>query len=286
MAALRILAGLGFSIVFMSVAIADNYSQDFDGFDDGTTDLEDGSVIGSSDGTASVQGGALRLTQDLVGSTRASFRLPFIDSSSGGWTMSFDFSLFDSAGANDPADGFSVTYGVIPPAGEGPAGGHGNAEEGFGGATPQLSVEFDTWQLGDAEHGYNVAVNGVDVPGGFVPADILLDGEAVNGSATIVWDPADGVTLTVNTGRGPASVFANLPTPGLAADDSHTFAFSARTGGATETLTIDNLNVDTGGPPSAVPTVSPAGIGVLLSLFLVLGGVVILGRKRRLAASR
>ena len=284
MTTLRFLVGLGFSFVFMSVAMADTYSQNFDGFADGTTDLGDGSVIGSNDGTASIQGGALRLTLDLVTSTRASFRLPPIGSSSDGWTMSFDFFLFDSPGANAPADGFSMTYGVIPEPGSGPQNGQGNSEEGFGGGSPQLSIEVDTWQLGDAEHGYTVAVNGNDVPDGLVNTDILLDGATVNASATIVWDPVDGVTFTVDTGDGAMNIFTKLPTPGFTADDSHTFAFSARTGGATETLTIDNLNVQTALPPVEVPAVSPAGIGVLLSLFLVLGAVV-LGRKRRLAAS-
>ena len=218
------------------------YSQDFDAFADGDTDLGDGSAI--SGPVAQVLGGGLRLTDAETTSTSASFRIPAIGDSKSGWTANFDVFLEDIAGGNPPADGFSFNYGAIP------ATGDGAAEEGFGGGSPILSVEFDTWMIGDTEHGFNVAIDQTDVPGGFVAADILTDGATVNAAVSISWTPADGVTLVFDGNP----IFTNLATPGFLGSDAYSFAFSARTGGATETLIIDNLVVDSivKGPPTAI----------------------------------
>ena len=51
-------------------AKADTYSQDFNGFANGTTNLGDGSVMA---GTANIQNGALELTRDGVAGGFASF---------------------------------------------------------------------------------------------------------------------------------------------------------------------------------------------------------------------
>ena len=154
------LAGIG-------SASAANYFQDFNGFADGTTDLGDGTIIASNIdnagagfpvGNASVQGGELRFTQDDVNSQRASFRIPALPNSSLGWTATFDFTLFDAAGGNPPADGFSFNYGNIQSLStvQGGPTGHGNAENGMGGA--QIAFTVDTWQLNNANNMPGVAI--------------------------------------------------------------------------------------------------------------------------------
>ena len=225
------------------------YSQDFE-FADGTTNFGDGSDLRSNDGVASAQGGALRLTQDGVTSSRSAFRIPALADSSSGWTAEFDVTLSDSPAANPPADGFSFNYGAIPPftVGDASINGYGAAEEGMG---VGLSVEFDTWDGPVGEGGFNVAVDGVDVLDGHVPTLILLDGETVDAHVVISWDPTNGVNLSIDSGAGPVEIFTDLATAGFVADDTHTFAFSARTGGAAETVLIDNLTIDT--PPVAGP---------------------------------
>ena len=98
-----------------------------------------------------------------------------------------------------PADGFSFNIGAIPPASEGD-------EEGFG---TGLSIEFDTHSGGGADIiGHNVAVKGVDVPGGSKGVHPEVDGERhtvciewVNGAVTVSVDGSD--------------LFRNLPTPGF-----------------------------------------------------------------------
>ena len=107
-----------------ATASAAIYTQNFDGFVDGTTDLGDGSQM---NGTASVQGGQLRLTEDLGASGFGSFNIPALANSSLGWTATFGYTLIDSAGNNEPADGFSFNYGNFP------LGQLGGAEEGMHG---------------------------------------------------------------------------------------------------------------------------------------------------------
>ena len=76
---------------------------------------------------ASVQDGRLQLTIDQQGLGFSSFSVPALPGSSQGFTVSFDYELYDSLGANDPADGFSFNYG------DAPLGDQGQAEEGMSG---------------------------------------------------------------------------------------------------------------------------------------------------------
>ena len=143
--------------VTTTAAHAAVYTQNFDAFVDGTTVLGDGSTISSNNGTNSVQSGALRMTQDGVGSTISSLRMPSLSGSAAGWMASFDFFLSDEAGANLPADGFSFNYGAIPALtnpGFFNGSGEGRGEEGFnelGEAFANLSFELDTWANGFAK---------------------------------------------------------------------------------------------------------------------------------------
>lgn len=226
---------------------------------DGVTTLGDGSTIASSDGTASVQGGMLLLTEDGTASTRSSFRIPALAASSDGWTASFDFVLSDGPGNGDPADGFSFSYGAIPafnPAQGDPsaADAHGLAEEGWGGAVNHLSFEIDSFANTSDEAGFNISINGTDAA--FDPQALINDSQMIVGTAIFSWDPTDGASLSIDLGFGMSSVFANVPTPGFTGNDNYSFAISARTGGATETLSVDNVRVTTI-PPGFVVLPNP-----------------------------
>lgn len=279
MSSLRTLLSAVVITVTTTAAHAAVYTQNFDAFVDGTTVLGDGSTISSNNGTNSVQSGALRMTQDGVGSTISSFRIPSLSGSAAGWIASFDFFLSDEAGANLPADGFSFNYGAIPALtnpGFFDGSGEGRGEEGFNalsGAFANLSFELDTWANGVGENGYNIAVQGagVDTDVAALSTAILVDGGAINGMAVLSWDPGNGATMVIDTGGGPVPIFTNVATPGFTGLDSHSFAFSARTGGANETLTIDNIVITTLGVPE------PATL-LLLGL-----GLTALGIRRRQA---
>ena len=102
---------------------------------------------------ASVQDGRLQLTIDGQGLGFSSFSVPPIEGSSQGFTITFDYEIFDSLENNPPADGFSINYG------DAALGEQGSAEEGMNSnqATENLSFEIDTWQNGDAEQGVNIS---------------------------------------------------------------------------------------------------------------------------------
>ena len=230
--------------LFASPASAATYMQNFDGFADGTTDLGDGSMM---NGTANIQGGQLELTRDGVAGGFASFNVPGLANSALGFTATFDFTVIDSAGANDPADGVSFNYGNFA------LGELGGAEEGMGaiaGVTENVSFEIDTWMNGDAEVGVNIAEKsgGVDNNLAFTNGNILDDGTTVSGIATMSWDPINGASFST-TGLLTNAAFSDVATS-FTADDAHLFGLSARVGGANETILIDNLSITTIPEPS------------------------------------
>ena len=214
-------------------AMAEIYDQDFNGFPNGTTELGDGSVITGQ--AASIVNGRLQLTQDGEALGFSSFSVPAISGSSQGFTITFDYELYDGPGSNDPADGFSLNYGNAP------MGDPGQAEEGMvarPGVTENLSFEVDTWRNGDAEQGVNISgiANGADVGQlAFENGTILNDGQRVQGSIEMSWDPGAGASFTT-TGMNTNANFTGTDTAGFNPNDDHTFIISARVGGANQDL--------------------------------------------------
>lgn len=228
------------SLSIAANASAESYIQNFDGFADGTTTLGDGSVI---NGTASIQGGKLELTRDGGAGGFSSFAIPALAESSLGWSATFDVSISDSVGANEPADGFSLNYGNAA------LTELGSAEEGMAGAgdvTENISFEVDTWMNLDAEQGVNIAekVGGADTNLSFTNGPILNDGTTVSGEVVISFHPVNGLSFTT-TGLLTNADFLNVPTT-FDGDDAYTFVFSARVGGANQTVLIDNFTIETG----------------------------------------
>lgn len=214
------------------LAFAEDYFQDFDGFPDGTTVLGDGSVMA---GSASVQGGQLRLTLDGSGFESAGFWIGPLDGSAHGWEAEFDYTI--SSTGIEPADGFSFNYGDIED------GTVGN-EEGFP-VAPNLSFEMDTFPYDNPlDAGAGIAVNGSEIPGGFNGGAILNPSSSVSGTITITVDAA-GLASFTSTGALTNANFSMLPS-GYSLDDSLSFALGSRTGGFNETVLIDNLRIDTG----------------------------------------
>ena len=240
----------------VSSASAGTYFQDFNGFDDGVTSVGDGSQF---NGTANVLGGQLELTRDGVAGGFASFNVPALAGSSGGWNATFEYTMIDSAGNNPPADGFSFNYGnfALPDL--------GGAEEGMGAAaTENLSFEIDTWMNFDAEQGVNISENalGVDTNLAFTNGPILSDGTTVSGIATMSWSPVDGASFSTS-GLETNAAFANVATT-FGANDAHLFGLSARVGGANQTVFIDNLSITTVPEPTGTTLLGLSTLGLLL----------------------
>ena len=229
------------------------YSNDFNEYADGTTDLGDGTTIFGA--AARVLGGRLQLTRDGEGLGFSSFTVPAMEGTSKGFTATFDYELFDSTGANDPADGFSFNYGNAP------VGDQGQAEEGMAGrpgVTENISFEVDTWRNNDAEQGVNISglVDGQDVGQlAFTNGVILEDGSRKTGSMEIRWDPSKGATF-YSTGLTTNADFTDVDTGAFVGDDGYNFIFSARVGGANQDVFIDNLIITAGKPtPAPLPAV-------------------------------
>ena len=80
-----------------------------------------------------VLGERLQLTRDGEGLGFSSFSVPGLAGSNKGFTVTFDYEMFDSEGANDPADGLSFNYGNAA------LGELGSAEEGMSGKATETS---------------------------------------------------------------------------------------------------------------------------------------------------
>lgn len=225
------------------------YEQDFDGFADGTSamDLFDGSDLRSNSTVGAVLDDKMQLTQDGTGGTQTSFRIPALVGSSNGWVATFDLNLIALPGGNSPADGISFNYGAIPPFN--PAQGdlfapdsHGNGEQGWG-SVDHISFEVDTWENtpDTPESGFAIAgaVGGAEIDFATIPGPVIGDDESIDTTVTLSWDPVDGASMST----ADQDIFTNVATPGFVGNDDFIFAFGARTGGATETVLIDNLVV-------------------------------------------
>jgi len=234
---------ISFSLLSSGLIVAATYSNDFDSYPDGTTDLGDGTAFNGA--SASIQGGRLQLTIDNQGLGFASFTIPALPNSSQGWSMSADIEIFDSVGGNPPADGFSFNYGDFA------IGERGQAEEGMAGRTANnISFEVDTWMNFDAEQGVNISgvLDGVDIQnqlGAFNNGPILDDGQTVTGTMTASYDAAAGTVSFVTTGLNTNANFVDIDLQGAVGDDAWNFGFSARVGGANQDLFIDNLVITT-----------------------------------------
>jgi CotH kinase protein/Lamin Tail Domain/Chitobiase/beta-hexosaminidase C-terminal domain len=198
-----------------------------------TTNLGDGTVIDSNDGVASIknnpgQGTGLRLTRDGNGDTLSSFKIPDLDP--GKELTAFETSFLVSMTAQDtPADGWSLNFGSIT------AGDNGSGEGGFQ-LNQGLVIAFDTYDNGNDTPSIEVYADGISI--GNFPQTFIFDSTAR--LLRVTWDSA-GLDITWNG----VSICTNLPTPGFVPMPGNIFAFSGRTGGATQTTILDNMVIST-----------------------------------------
>jgi len=165
---------------------------------DGISSFGDGTVIATSGAAtvASVQGGALRLTQNGVSNTISSFKLSNLDV--GKEIEAFDVTFtVQMAATGTPAEGWSVNFGAIP-------SGNGAGDGGF--VMPKgIVIAWDTFNTGNDPPSIEVFCNGVSVAnfpqtfafGAFRPVAIHWDGDGLDISY-------DGVEIC-----------KNAPTPGF-----------------------------------------------------------------------
>ena len=240
------------------------YTQDFNSFANGTTNLGDGTVIASAAvGGATVQTGALVLTRDGVNSENGTFKIPGFVGAANGWTAEFDLTITDAAAEGNPADGVSFNWGNFPLDASLSANA-GGPEHGWTQTFNHLAFQVDTYNINGGDNGVRIAA--YPSGGEFIHAqnvgNILLDGSSVTGHVIVSWNPVDGASMTT-TGFLTNANFSGLNIPGLLAADSNVFAFASRTGGANETVIVDNFVL------SATPGVGIATPNLAISELVV-----------------
>ncbi len=237
-------------------SFAGSYSQNFT-FGNGTTALGDGSTVaGNTAGVTSVQNGRLRLTAAGTGNSLGAYRLPILDPGKevAEFTFQFDLTLNRVSGQN-PADGFALSFGAIPQPPPSAVTDYGPGEGGWS-LSGGLTVAFDTYDNGSDPQSIDVVANGVVVRNvlmsSFAPGGNYLNLFDNTARTVVIHYDEQGLDVTY----GGNVIGTNLPVPGFVPAPGNYFGFTARTGGATEDVFLDNVSVttvpvaplETGGP--------------------------------------
>ncbi|MDB6080155.1 MAG: hypothetical protein JWO82_3902, partial [Akkermansiaceae bacterium] len=196
-------------------------------FPNNTTSFGDGTVVDSNDGIAAVRSNRLRLTRSGTGGTNSSFKIPDLDPSLSlqSWTANLNVVMSSN---DSPADGWALNIGPIP-------AGNGDGEGGYvmsGG----LVIAFDTYDNGGDPRSIEVFANGISV--GNFPQSFSFDNDSR--PLVVSWD-SSGLNITYDG----SAICTNLATPGYIPAAGHSFAITARTGGASQTTSIDDLVIST-----------------------------------------
>ena len=180
-------------------------SQSFD-FPDATTNLLDGSLIGSDQAAdltlpvAGVFANALRLSSKDVTNAIGSFKLPDLDPGSVIRTMDLKLNLrMETAAGADPSEGWSINFGRIP-------ADNGTGEGGFAPLPRGLTLSFKTHPTAGETSSIQISVSGVII-GEFPRVFTFNNGQRI---LAIHWDSAG---LDVSIDKAP--VCTDLPTPGF-----------------------------------------------------------------------
>ncbi|MGE4489968.1 MAG: hypothetical protein AB7E95_10545 [Kiritimatiellales bacterium] len=218
---------------------AGSYSQNFDSYSGGTTNLNDGSTIADNgSGLTEVWDNgnwkALRLTQDGVEYQVGNFVVGDLDNGNvvTGFTATFDSLVKATENTGVAADGFAFNFGTL-------ASYVSDGDAGMDATGSSLSVVWDTYYNGENDIGINVFVNGVSFAYSSISAKIESSIDVDFQSVTIVWDE-NGLDVIY----GGTTVFENLAIK-FTAESGAEFAFSARTGGSYEDVFIDNIDIQT-----------------------------------------
>lgn len=234
---------LAASALLASEVHAGSFSQNFNGFADGTTDLSGSAVCssnttttpagGSGQPTCCINGGALRLISMLTNDTSAAFKLADLDPGSEITEFTATFKVRMNYQRTPavvlPAEGWSFNFGPLP-------NNFGNGELGFA-MSSGLSIGWDTGNGGDPTS-IEIFSGGVSI-GNFVRT-FAFDESYRN--VTIHWERSSGLDVT----WGTVTICADYATPNFLPSAGYLFGFSARTGSIQrQDVTIEDLNITT-----------------------------------------
>ena len=255
-----------------SIAFAGTYLQNFNSvatgqLANGPTRFNDGSVVRTNNVYTEVgdwtTSRSFRLTSDGESGVSTSYFLPNLEPTHTTSSFSASFDLkFKSQ--NVSADAFAFNFGTIKTTASSTWASQGIYDASGVKTGPMLSVVWDTYS-GDDPKSIEVFLNGTRIGNNTTTVPIVPN----------IWTPGDFKNVTINwtdnllnVFYNGQSVFSNLSTGSFAPAMGDTFAFNAVTGGSTQDVFLDNINITTVPEPSAL---------VLLGL----GSVSLLRRRRK-----
>ena len=224
---------------------ANSGTQNFD-FPDGTSDLKDGSSIGSDappgaqSPLAGIYSSALRLLKRDTTNTIGSFKLPDLDPNNVIRTFDARFTVvMDKAVTLGPAEGFSLNFGRLP-------ADNGTGEGGFAPLRGGLTLAWDTRDNGDDPTSIQIAVDGTVVTN--LPRAYTYG--IISRTAVVHWDAA-GLDLSFDN----KVLLTDFPTPGFVPRVGDRFGFTARSSDGSYDLVLDGVKVST----TALPVIDTGG---------------------------
>jgi hypothetical protein len=214
------------------------YTQDFSGLSVGATRIGGGTVL-TSTGPSQVamvvdeNNKRLQLTAYNVGSTLTAFKLPNLDSTRHIYAFRARWKSIVSAPFNSGADGFSFNFGPL----KNVNALNGATESGLG-----VGLSFCVQTYADNSPGFHLRLNGSTLAStAYNPNTQWGSFNDTPHQFEACWDIHSGITVEVDG----VEVIEDVETPGFTPTAGDIFVWAARTGGLTETVTLDDIEVRT-----------------------------------------
>jgi hypothetical protein len=256
-----------FTCCCSSLAFAGTYIQNFDSIAtgqvaNGSTRFNDGSVVRTNNAYTEVgdwtTSRSFRMTADNEQSVSTSYFLPNLEPTHTTSSFSASFDLkFKSQ--NVAADAFAFNFGTIKTTDSSTWANKGIYDAAGVKTGPMLSVVWDTYS-GDGARSIDVYLNGARIGTNTTTLPIVPN----------LWTPGDFKNVTINwadneldVSYNSQSVFSNLSTGSFAPAMGDTFAFNAVTGGSTQDVFVDNINITTIPEPSALALLGLGSVSLL-----------------------
>jgi hypothetical protein len=268
-----------------SLAFGGSYIQNFnsvaDGsIADGSTPFGDGSIVRTNN--AGTQVGSwtttksFRMTTDNQQGVSTSYFLPNLEPThtTSSFSASFDLKFKSD---NVAADAFAFNFGTIKTTDSSIWASQGMYDASGVKTGPMLSVVWDTYS-GDDPKSIEVFLNGARIGNNTSIVPIVPNYWTTGDFKNVTIDWADNL---LSVSYGGQSVFSGLSTGSFAPALNDTFAFNAVTGGSTQDVFLDNINISTVPTPAVtVPETSAVPEASTSLGLLALGAGGLLTRRR------